>query len=155
MTRTRRSLLLAILTFALCDAHGGSSVRRVASTSCKPIPVRLALGITTQIVFEQEPRVTLCADKAHFKIVTNASSPRSLAVIPVIEGRELDLFRDARGALPEPKSLANALDRNFNTNLFVFFDNHNQLMLELRFVAKPAADYILKVTETFSKDCEL
>lgn len=132
-----------------------SDIRRVSSSSCKSIIVNLGLGTTTQIVFEQEPKVTLYADKKHFKIVTNSNSPRSLAIIPMVEGPELDVFREKSGRLPASPVLASALDRNFNTNLFVFFDNNNQLMFHLRFVEKDKADNILKVSETFSEGCEL
>lgn len=145
-------LLLSALIL-LC--HAGDNVRKVSSTSCKIIPVRLGLGMTTQIVLEQEPKVTLYADKKHFKVVTNASSPRSLAIIPYFEPQELDVFRNAKGGLPTSDALASALDRNFKTNLFVFFENNNQLMFELRFVEKAKADYILKVTELFEGDCVL
>jgi hypothetical protein len=143
-----------LLSLAI-SAYASSGLRQVSRTSCQVIPVNVGLGITTQVVFEQEPKVTLYADKKHFKVATNASSPRSLAIIPVIEGSELDSFRDAHGSLPSPKVLAAALDRSFKTNLFVFFDNNNQLMLELRFVDKAKADYILKVTQLFNGDCEL
>ena len=127
-------------------------VRQVSSSSCEIVPVNLGLGMTTQIVFEQEPKVTLYADKKHFKVVTNSSSPRSLAIIPVIEGTELD---NSRSLLANPTSLVNFLNKSFKTNLFVFFDNNNQLMFELKFAEKPKADYILKVTQTFNGSCEL
>lgn len=99
--------------------------------------------------------MTLFADKKHFKVITNASSPRSLAIIPVIESTELDVFRDPKGNIPAPAALASALDRNFKTNLFVFFDNNNQLMFDLQFVEKQKADYILKVSQVFNGGCEL
>ena len=152
MTRTICMLLLALL---LNQAFAVSRVRNVSSSSCQVILVNLALGMTTQIILDQEPKVTLYADKKHFRIITNASSQRSLAVIPVIETTDLDVFRDAKGDLPAPGVLASALDRNFKTNLFVFFDHNNQLMFDLRFVEKQRADYILKVTQLFNGECEL
>lgn len=144
-----------LLSALLQPAFGASRVRTVSSSSCQVIHVNLALDLTTQIVLEQEPKVTLYADKKHFKVITNASSPRSLAIIPVVESTELDLLRNPKGGLPAPPALASALDRSFKTNLFVFFDNNNQLMFELRFVEKEKADYILKVTQVFSGGCEL
>ncbi len=149
------SLLLLIVALQTQSVFAVPGVRKISSSSCKVVPVNLAIGITTQIVFEQEPKVTLYADKKHFKVVTNASSPRSLAIIPTIESNELDVFRSPRGNLPSPSLLATALDRSFKTNLFVFFDNNNQMMFELRFVQKDKADYILKVSQVFNGDCEL
>jgi hypothetical protein len=151
------SLLISIFLAAwpLPSAFAASKVRNVSSSSCNATHVNVALGITTQIIFEQEPKVTLYADKKHFKVVTNASSPRSLAIIPVVENSEMDIFRNGKGGLPSPAALAAALDRSFKTNLFVFFDNNNQLMFELHFVDKPKADYILKVTQVFTERCEL
>ena len=146
-------ILLAALPLQISFA--ASRVRTVSSSSCQVIPVNLSLDMTTQIVLEQEPKVTLYADKKHFKVITNASSPRSLAIIPVVESTELDLFHNPKGGLPAPAALASALDRSFKTNLFVFFDNNNQLMFELRFVEKEKADYILKVTQVFGGGCEL
>ncbi|MBX3023012.1 MAG: hypothetical protein KF799_15155 [Bdellovibrionales bacterium] len=132
-----------------------SGVRLVSSSSCQIIPVKLGLGMTTQIVLEQEPKVTLYADKKHFKIVTNGTSPRSLAIIPYFESSELDIFRGPKGDLPSAAALANDLNRSFKTNLFVFFENNNQLMFELQFVDKSKADYILKVSQSFNGNCNL
>lgn len=150
-----RWILISLLTFTAAAANASIALRKVSKSSCQIIPVNLGVGMTTQIVLEQEPKATLYADKKHFKIVTNSTSPRSLAIIPVIEGSDLDPFRDARGALPSPSALASELNKNFKTNLFVFFDNNNQLMFELRFAEKKDADYILKVNEVFNGDCNL
>jgi hypothetical protein len=151
----RPLLIVLISAISIPPANAAVALRKVSSSSCQIIPVHLSVGMTTQIVLDQEPKATLYADKKHFKIVTNSTSPRSLAVIPVIEGSDLDPFRDARGALPSPTALATALNKNFKTNLFVFFDNNNQLMFELRFTDKNSADYILKVNEVFNGDCNL
>lgn len=132
-----------------------SDIREVRETSCNLIRVNLGLGMTTQIILDQSPKVTLYADKKHFQISTNPSSPRSLAIIPFVEPNELDSFRDSQGKLPSPKDLAEVLDKSFRTNLFVFFENNNQLMFELRFVKKEKADHILKVTQIFNEDCVL
>jgi hypothetical protein len=134
---------------------GANALRKIESTSCRAIPVRVGLDMTTQIVFEQEPKTTLYADRKHFKIVTNSSSNRSLAIIPVVEPSELDAFRDSKGRLPSPDALASALDRSFKTNLFVFFDHGNQLTFQLHFVDKNKADQILKVKQIFDGDCVL
>jgi len=147
------SSLFLIHLFSLLIAAPG--VREVEATSCDVIRVNLGLGMTTQIVLEQEPEVTLFADKKHFKVNTNSSAPRSLAIIPFISSNEVDVFRNEAGRLPEEKSLAAALDKSFKTNLFVFFKNNNQLMFELRFVEKSRADYILKVKQIFKESCVL
>lgn len=146
------TLFFTLPAEGLKPVHG---VRSVSGTSCDIIPVNLSLGMTTEIVFEQEPKVTLYADKKHFKIVTNATSPRSLAIIPVIEGTELDSLSANRSTTANPEALAALLNRSFKTNLFVFFDNNNQLMFDLHFTGKPKADYILKVTQTFGGKCDL
>lgn len=130
-------------------------VRTVSASSCEVTKINLGLGLTTQIVFEQEPKLTLYADKKHFKITSNDLAPRSLAIIPFFEANELNPFRDTSGALLAPDKLANALNRSFKTNLFVFFKNNNQLMFELKFSEKEKADYVVKVKQTFGKDCAL
>lgn len=141
--------LFPIVTLA---ANG---VREVTGSSCDVIPLHLALGMTTQVVFEQAPKVTLYADKKHFRINTHRVSPRSLAIIPLIEVSELDAFRNGSGRLPPPLRLAALLNDSFKTNLFVFFENNNQLMFEMRFVDKKSSDYIVKVMQDFKKDCQL
>lgn len=146
---------LFLILSAAAGAKPTKGIRHVSSTSCQIVPVNLGLGMTTQIVFEQEPKVTLYADKKHFKVVTNSSSPRSLAIIPVIEGNELDSFGTGRSPLTNPTALVNFLNKSFRTNLFVFFDNNNQLMFELKFTEKQKADYILKVTQNFNGSCQL
>ena len=146
------SILVSML-FGLSSVQGG--VREVVYTSCDVIRVNLGLGMTTQIVFEQEPRLTLYADHQHFRINTNDLASRSLAIIPFVEASEINDFRDANGKLPGPKELASLLDQSFKTNLFVFFDNSNQLMFELRFVEKKNADFVLKVKQDFDGECAL
>lgn len=145
-------LFLSLPLFATKSAPG---VRHISGTSCDVLPVNLSPGMTTQIVFEQEPKMTLFADKKHFKIVTNASSPRTLAIIPVIEGSEIESLTPARTLPGHSEALAALLNRSFKTNLFVFFDNSNQLMFDLHFTVKSKADYILKVTQTFGGKCDL
>lgn len=144
-------LLIPLLSASL----SAKILRNVSSSSCNSVAVNVGLDMTTQLVFEQEPKVTLFADKRHFKIVTNALSPRSLAIIPFIEGNELDVFRNSSGHLPSGPALASALDKNFNTNLFVFFDHGNQLTFHLHFVDKSKADNIVKIQQKFDDGCVL
>ena len=146
-------IILLIFLFSFQIVH--SAVREVSKSSCEVIHINLGLGMTTQVLFEQDPKVTLYADKKHFKISTNTLSPRSLAIIPFIESSEMDAFRNNKGQLPSSKILASHLDVNFRTNLFVFFENNNQLMLDLRFVEKRAADYIVKIKQVFNRNCAL
>ncbi|MCB9024812.1 MAG: hypothetical protein H6625_00715 [Bdellovibrionaceae bacterium] len=148
-------MIYYLIIFLFHIANADTGVRRVSSSSCDVIRVNLGIGMTTQIVLEQAPKVTLFADKKHFKISTNPLSPRSLAIIPYIDSTELDMFKDSKSILLAPKPLASALDNSFRTNLFVFFENNNQLLFELRFVVKKQADNILKVTQIFNKDCGL
>ena len=146
--------LFSYIIIAQSLALAKNDVRSVSSTSCKSIPVNLSVDMTTQIILEQEPKVTLFADKKHFKIVTNAVSPRSLAIIPVIEQSELESFK-INAVLPGPAALATALDQSFKTNLIVIFDHSNQVMFDLHFVEKSKTDKIVKVTQTFEPGCEL
>ncbi|RME14063.1 MAG: DUF3802 family protein [Bdellovibrio sp.] len=150
-----RGFIFCTILFFSLNAFSKNGVRTVSANSCKVTRINLALGITTQIVFEQSPRVTLYADKKHFLIKTNKLTPRSLAIIPYFTPNEINLFRKPSGHLPSPQNLASILDKNFKTNLFVFFENNNQLMFELRFVEKEKADYILKVKQTFERTCVL
>ena len=142
------SLLLASFAFA------SPSLREVSSTSCKAIPISLGVGMTTQIIFEQEPKVTLFADQTHFKVVTNPSANRSIAIIPVISSSEIDAMKHGRASLSS-EALAHSLNESIKTNLFVFFDNNNQLMFELRFADKKNADYLVKVKQVFNDGCVL
>lgn len=128
-----------------------TGVRDVSSTSCDITTVKLAVGLTTQIIFEQEPRLILHADDTHFKVSTNKFSPRSLAIIPHLENSEINQF----GKPNDPKKLAESLNKHLKTNLFVFFDGTNQLMFELKFAPKNEADYVLKMTQKFDKGCSL
>tara|TARA_B100000941_G_C28144697_1_gene369515 strand:- start:48 stop:509 length:462 start_codon:yes stop_codon:yes gene_type:complete len=147
-----RSLILkvAIISIILVSAERSfatSGVRKVQASSCEVVKIYVAVGITTQLALEQEPRTTLFADKNHFVINTSDSAPRSLAIIPKFNPNELS-------SLPQ-KNQVKALDKNYKTNLFIFFDNQNQLMFELRFVEKEKADYIVDIKQTFPKDCML
>src|SRR5690554_6716780 len=103
-------------------------VREVEATSCEVIRVNLAMGMTTQIVFEQSPTLTLHADEQHFKIRTNEDAERSIAIIPQVENSTISrLFpqgqEDAGPAIPSQQALAGRLDETLRTNLFVFFKN--------------------------------
>jgi hypothetical protein len=146
--------LIILFYFTSDISFAKKGLREVTGTSCKAIRVNVALDMTTQIVLDEEPKVTLFADKKHFKITTNTISPRSIGIIPYIESSELDQFKDVQ-ARTSPTNLARDLDGSFKTNLFVFFENNNQLMFDLRFVEKKKADYLLKVRQVFNKDCVL
>lgn len=136
-------------------AQARTDVREVSASSCDIIQVNLGLGMTTQVVLEQEPKVTLYADKKHFKITTTSLSPRSLAIIPFVESSEIEALQSSQNQRLSPKRLASELDKSLKTNLFVFFDNNNQLMFQLRFVEKNKADYIVMVKQIFKKGCNL
>lgn len=131
------------------------AVREVSVTSCEAIRINLALRMTTQIIFEQKPKETLFADHKHFRINTSDRAPRSLAIIPFIEASELNAFRDAHGNLPDDKEMAKRLDESLKTNLFVYFDNSNQLLFHLHFVEQEKVDDIVKVKQIFNGSCNL
>lgn len=134
-------------------------VREVKATSCQVIPVYLSPGLTTQLIFEQAPVLSLHADDQHFKVHTNEAAPRSIAIIPNVDGGIIaQMFPQAPGmppTIPSAKELVRKLDQNLRTNLFVFFKKSNQLMFELRFVEKSKADYIIHIKQSFSQECVL
>jgi len=148
-------MMIYLTSLLMTYAMASSGVREVSANSCDVVRLNLGLGMTTQVVFEQEPKVTLHADQRHFKINTNSLSPRSLAIIPFVDASELNAFRSPRGKPYSGAALAAGLDASYKTNLFVFFKNNNQLMFELRFVEKSKADYIVKIKQTFEKGCVL
>ncbi len=135
-------------------------VREVKATSCQVIPVYLSPGLTTQLIFEQAPVLSLHADDQHFKVHTNEAAPRSIAIIPNIDSQTVSqLFpQQSPGStptIPSSRELVKKLDQNLRTNLFVFFKRSNQLMFELKFVEKSKADYIIHIKQTFSQECVL
>ncbi|MDB5038596.1 MAG: hypothetical protein JWQ35_2124 [Bacteriovoracaceae bacterium] len=134
-------------------------VREVTATSCEVIRLNVALGMTSQLIFDEPPTLTLHADEEHFKVKTTPEAKRSIAIIPFVDSATLaQLFQSRREEnviIPSPRVLAERLDAAYHTNLFVFFKNSNQLMFELRFVEKPKVDFILNVRQAFRKDCQL
>jgi hypothetical protein len=132
---------------------GNLRVRTVTATSCDIIPINLGIGMTTQLVFDQEPRVTLYADKDHFLIQGTKEAPKSLAVIPLIRSNEI------RSSVGPEKSSTSAItelvDTAFTTNLFVFFSHNQQFMFEFHFVAKKKADFAVHIKRGFSGKCDL
>lgn len=148
--------MILYLLLSLFGSPLENGVRSLKASSCEVIPLKLALGVTTQIVFEQEPSVTLYADEQHFKIQSTPNVPRSIAVIPQFSQSELDsLIKSSGSKNLDQEGLAKVLDHYFKTNLFVFFDSSSQLMFELKFVEPSKADYILKVQQKFTKECLL
>lgn len=142
-------LFLAALTFS-------TGVRVVSATSCEVIPVKLALGITTQLIFQEEPAVTLNADEKHFNIQATPQVPRSIAIIPQVSRQEIDeITKHSPSTSGARKGLEKSLNAHFKTNLFVFFKSQTQLMFELQFVEPKHSDYILKVNQVFDPECLL
>jgi hypothetical protein len=62
---------------------------------------------------------------------------------------------ESERSFPGGQALAEALDRVYRTNLFVFFKGSTRLMFRLRFVEKNQADYVLRVKQIFQKGCSL
>jgi len=135
-------------------------VREVSATSCQVIRINLSPGMTTQLIFQQAPVLSLHADEQHFKIHTNEAAPRSIAIIPHVDSSTISrLFpqQEPQGAAGKPShgELVSRLDESLRTNLFVFFKRSNQLMFDLRFVEKSRADYIVHIQQEFVGDCQL
>lgn len=148
--------MISSMLFFLILGDLPEGVRDVTATSCQVVRVNLALRMTTQIVFEQPPSLTLHADEQHFKIRTNEEAKRSIAIIPHIESSTIEQVTSGSQAQNlSQKELAKRLDEALRTNLFVFFNRSNQLMFELRFVEKDKADYIVNVKQDFNQECKI
>jgi hypothetical protein len=151
--------LISLMAASQLEAALPSGVREIKATSCEVIRLNVALGMTSQIMFEETPTLTLHADEEHFKIRANPNAKRSIAIIPFVEATSISqLFPNPHGGeplIPSGRAFAEKLDQAFKTNLFVFFKHSNQLMFELHFVEKTQADYILNVKQVFRKDCQL
>jgi len=132
-------------------------VREVRATSCDIVRINLALGMTTQLMFETAPTMTLHADEEHFKIRSSADAKRSIAIVPFVDQATIAQLtgQHVNGLSLSPALFAKKLDEALRTNLFVFFKNGSQFMFEMRFVEKSKADYIVSVRQSFTKDCLL
>ncbi len=114
------------------------------------------MGMSTLLQFDDEPQLTFHADDQRFLIKSHESAKRTLIIMPRIKETDFrQLFSSETNAYPSGKVIADALDRNFRTNLFVFFRGNRRLMFRLRFVEKAEADYVLRVKEIFAKGCAL
>lgn len=139
-----------LLPFIILNASG---VRFVDATSCDKTQIYLAVGMSTQVIFEDAPVVTYNGDEQNFRIRSSEDVPRSIVITPTITPES---FAQAVGSQSGRSSqMTNRLDRTYSTNLFVFFKNSNQLLFQLRFVDKAKADNIIRVRQIFKKDCNL
>ncbi len=133
-----------------------SGVRTVEATPCEVVDVKLSVGMSTLLQFDSEPSLTFHADDQHFILKADPSAKRSIAIIPNIKEQEVRrLFTSENEKWPSSRSIAEALDRAYRTNLFVFFKSSTRLMFRLRFVDKAEADYVLRVKEVYRKGCSL
>jgi hypothetical protein len=131
-----------------------SGVRTIEATSCEIIDVRLSPGMSTILQFDEEPNLTFHADDQHFIVKADPTAKRSLAIIPNIKEQEVRrLFNSDSDSWPSSKAIAEALDKAYQTNLFVFFKSQNRLLFRLRFVDKSAADYVLRIRQIYRKGC--
>jgi len=131
-----------------------SGVRAIEATSCEIVDVRLSPGMSTILQFDEEPNLTFHADDQHFIIKTDPAAKRSLAIIPNIKEQEVRrLFQTESESWPSSRAIAEALDRAYRTNLFVFFKSQNRLLFRLRFVDKSEADYVLRIRQVYRKGC--
>jgi len=142
-----------MIFFALILNISDIGVRRVEATACKVVDVRLSVGMSTLLEFDQEPTLTFHADDQHFSLKNSESAKRSLAIIPNIREQDVRSLFPNTDFPPGGAILADALDRTYRTNLFVFFKGSGRLMFQLRFVDKSKADYVLKIKQVFRKDC--
>src|SRR4051812_24234150 len=73
-------------------------VREVSASSCDVIRLNVALGMTSQLVFDEVPTLTLHADEEHFKVKTTPDAKRSIAIIPFVDGATLSRLFATRGS---------------------------------------------------------
>lgn len=131
-----------------------SGVRAIEASSCDIVDVRLSPGMSTILQFDEEPNLTFHADDQHFIVKTDPAAKRSLAIIPNIKEAEVKrLFPSDSEGWPSSRAIAEALDKAYRTNLFVFFKSQNRLLFRLRFVDKSEADYVLRIRQIYRKGC--
>ncbi len=145
---------MLLLFIAIISTHP-TGVRTVKATPCDVIDVRLAIGMSTILQFDEEPSLTFHADDQHFLLKNHENAKRSIAIIPSMKESDVRPLFQNRETAPGGAVLADALDRAYRTNLFVFFKSSTRLMFRLRFVEKSAADYVLKVNQVYAKGCAL
>jgi hypothetical protein len=131
-----------------------NGVRFVDASSCDVVKINLAVGMSTQLIFEEVPVVTYNGDEQTFRVRSSEDVPRSIVITPTITSESLTQTMHQRG-LRNESQVVSQLDRTYSTNLFVFFKNSNQLLFQLRFVDKSKADNIIRVRQHFKKDCNL
>jgi hypothetical protein len=146
--------MINLILSSLILVSSSQGLREVKATSCDVVDIRLAVGQVTQLVFETAPVQTLFASEQLYKITSSPEAPRSVAIIPTISPDSIGDSMNQQG-IKSVKEMMNMLDKTYSTNLFVFFKGENQLQFRLRLVAKGEADAIVKVIQTFRKNCSL
>lgn len=147
--------MISLFALIVISATNSGGVREIKATACDISRINVGVGMTTQIVFDSEPTMTLMADQQHFLVQGSKGAKRSIAIIPRIDPGEIKALWPDSMRLPTMAETIAAVDRAFRTNLFVFFNNSRQLMFELRFVEKPKVDFVVRVQEVFKKGCPL
>lgn len=144
------------LSILLVWANSHSGLREVKATACEIIPIKVAVGMTTQLIFEEEPKLTLFAEEKRYQIASNPQAPRSIAIIPRFSPEDIEraAIRSSQRSLSD-KEVSKLLNEAFKTNLFVFFERQDQFLLSLQIVPKSQSDLIVKVHRKFSEDCVL
>ena len=142
-----------LILFALILAHD-SGVREITATPCDVVKVNVALGMSTVLDLSDvgEPTLTLVADETHYHIKTHENARRSIAILPAIQSDEIQRLTSSSGN-SNPSAVALLLDQTFQTNLFVYFKSNTRMIFQLRWVEKPKVDYVVKVRQTFRREC--
>jgi len=146
--------MLAAILYMLIAAHP-NGVRNVEATSCDVIRINVSLGMTTVLDLTQvgEPTVTLHTDEERFILRTHENAKRSIAILPQVSEQEVRMLSRNSNQVLSGRALANTLDRTFRTNLFVFFKSNARLIFQLRFVEKTRADYVVRIKQSYKKEC--
>ncbi len=146
---------MLLLLFLL--ANHPSGVRTIQANPCDIVDVKLSVGQSTLLQFDEEPTLTFHADDTHFLLKNHDAAKRTLAIIPVIRDQDIQKVFGEIGPprVPVGKAFSDALDRHYRTNLFVFLKSSSRLMFRLRLVEKSASDYVLRIKQVYRKGCSL
>jgi len=146
---------MLLLLFLLSNHLSG--VRTIQASPCDIVDVKLSVGQSTLLQFDEEPTLTFHADDQHFLLKNHESAKRSLAIIPVIRDQDIQrIFGDTSSQrVPVGKAFSESLDRHYRTNLFVFLKSSSRLMFRLRLVEKSESDFVVRIKQVYRKGCGL
>ncbi len=147
-------MITTIFMASLLSVSHPSAVRFITASSCDATPVNLSIGMSTQLIFEEAPVLTYNGDEQTFVVRTTEDIPRSVVIKPTITPESLAQLMGSQRHRSQ-REVISGLNQTYSTNLFVFFKNSNQLLFRLQLVDKGSADNIIRIRQSFKKDCNL